>query len=113
VLLTALCVKTTVFPLSRVTVIEAGAVTASVKVAVMLIVDPALYAPSEVVDEKLLTVGRVVSMTIALLALSDPEAPRPGSVNTPVFPAESLIDPPLSTKAVVLAYSKSVEVSPV
>ena len=83
--------------------IDAAAVTASEIVAVMLIVEPALYAPSDVVDEKLVTVGRAVSITIALFALSDPEAPKPGRVNTPVFPAESLIDPPLSAKAVVLA----------
>jgi hypothetical protein len=87
VLLTALCVKTTVFPLSRLTVIEAGAVTASVKVAVMLIVDPALYAPSEVVDEKLLTVGTVVSTTIARV----PEIfPAGMVVEVMTFPATSV-----------------------
>jgi hypothetical protein len=42
VLFTALCVNTTDFPLSRVTVIEAAAVTASDKVTVMLIVAPTL-----------------------------------------------------------------------
>jgi hypothetical protein len=103
VLFTALCVRTTVFPLSNVTVIDADAVTGSEIVAVMLIVEPALYAPSDVVDEKLVIVGRDVSITIALFAPSDPEAPKPGRVKTPVFPAASLIDPPLSAKADVLA----------
>ena len=42
VLFTALCVNTTVLPLSKVTVIEAAAVTASDNVAVILIVAPTL-----------------------------------------------------------------------
>jgi hypothetical protein len=102
VLFTALCVKTTVFPLSKVTVIEATAVTASDKVAVMLTVAPTLYAPSAVEDEKLLTVGRVVSITIDLFAPRDPEAPGLGSVRTPVLPVASFMVPLLRAKAVVL-----------
>jgi hypothetical protein len=87
VLLTALFVNTTVLPLSKVTVIEAAVVTASDKVAVMLIVDPALYAPSEVVDEKLVTVGRVVSTTIARV----PEIfPAGMVVEVITFPATSV-----------------------
>jgi hypothetical protein len=42
VLFNALCVRTTILPLSRVTVIDAAAVTASESVAVILIVEPAL-----------------------------------------------------------------------
>ena len=41
-------------------------------------------------------------MTIALLALRELAAPGLGSVNTPVFPAESLIVPLFSAKADVL-----------
>jgi hypothetical protein len=86
VLLTALCVNTTVLPLSKVTVIEAAVVTASDKVAVILIVAPTLYAPSEVVDEKLLTVGTLVSTTIARV----PEIfPAGNVVEVIMFPAKS------------------------
>jgi hypothetical protein len=86
VLLTALCVNTTVLPLSNVTVIEAAVDTASDKVAVILIVEPTLYAPSEVVEEKLVTVGKVVSTTIARV----PEIfPAGIVVEVIMFPARS------------------------
>ena len=52
------CVSTTVAPVSRVTVMEAGVVTASLNVAVILIVWEALY------EENDDTVGAVVSTTV-------------------------------------------------
>ena len=58
------CVSTTVAPVSRVTVMEAGVVTASLNVAVILIVWEALYEPFVVVEENDDTVGAVVSTTV-------------------------------------------------
>jgi hypothetical protein len=98
VLFTALCERTTVFPLSRVAVIEAAAVTASERVAVILIVEPALYAPSDVVDEKLVTVGRVVSTTIARV----PE----------MFPAGTVVEVMTFPAASVGAFVRAYEVTP-
>jgi hypothetical protein len=59
-------VSTTVAPASRVTVSVFPDWIASLAVAVMLIVAFCLYEPSAVDDEKLETVGAVVSTTIAL-----------------------------------------------
>ena len=58
------CVSTTVAPVSSVTVIDAGVVTDSLIVAVMLIVAAALYEPFDVVEENDDTVGAVVSTTV-------------------------------------------------
>ena len=52
-------------------------------------------------DIELITVGITPSITIALLALSDPDALGAGSVKTALFPDKSLIIPPFSDKAVV------------
>ena len=59
-------VSSTVAPVSSVTVRVLPDWTASLIVAVILIVAAALYDPSAVEDEKLDTVGAVVSITIAL-----------------------------------------------
>ena len=59
-------VSSTVAPVSRVTVNVLPDWIASFVVAVMLIVAFCLYEPSAVDDEKLETVGAVVSITIAL-----------------------------------------------
>ena len=59
-------VSSTVAPVSSVTVKVLPDWTASLIVAVILIVAAALYDPSAVEDEKLDTVGAVVSITIAL-----------------------------------------------
>ena len=81
--------------------IDAAVVTASDNVAVMFIAAPALYEPSEVVEEKLVTVGKVVSTTIALFAPNDPVAVGDGSVNTASKFDEFLIVPPLSASELV------------
>ena len=59
-------VSSTVAPVSSVAVSVLPDWTASLIVAVILIVAAALYDPSAVEDEKLDTVGAVVSITIAL-----------------------------------------------
>ena len=46
------------------------------------------------VEETLVTVGAVVSMTIFLLKPSDPCTPAGGSVRIALFPPASLIVPP-------------------
>ena len=74
-------------------VIEAEVVTTSDKVAVIFIIAPSLYEPSAVVDEKLLTVGRVVSTVIDLFAASDPAAVGAGRVSIASVLAEFLIVP--------------------
>ena len=53
--------KSTVSPVSKVTVILAAEVTASLNVAVIFTVAPSLYEPFADVDEKLLSDGLVVS----------------------------------------------------
>ncbi len=45
--------------------------------------------------------GEVVSITIALLAPSEPVPPGETKVKIALFPVASLIDPPFSAKAVV------------
>jgi hypothetical protein len=82
-------------------VIDAAVVTASDKVAVMFIAVPALYEPSGVVEEKLVTVGGVVSTTIALFAPNDPAAAGDGSVNTASRFDEFLIVPPFRASELV------------
>ena len=57
-----LAVNVTVPPVPRVTSNVLPAITASDIVAVIFIVSPTPYEPSAVVDVKLLTVGRVVSL---------------------------------------------------
>ena len=66
-------VKTTVSPVSSVTVIEAPAATVSLSVAVMLIAAPATYVPFVLVEENEVTVGLVVS-TVILNAAVDAES---------------------------------------
>ena len=66
-------VKTTVSPVSSVTVIEAPAATVSLIVAVMLIAAPATYVPFVFVEENEVTVGLVVS-TVILNAAVDAES---------------------------------------
>jgi hypothetical protein len=83
-------------------VIDAAVVTASDKVAVMFIAAPALYEPSEVVEEKLVTVGKVVSTTIALFAPKEPVAAGDGSVNTASKFDEFLIVPLFSACELVV-----------
>jgi len=61
------CVRTTVAPVSSVTVIDAGVVTDSLIVAVMLIVAAALYEPFVVVEENDDTVGAVVSVRVTVV----------------------------------------------
>jgi len=68
------CSNRTVSPVSNVTVIVASDVTDSLSVAVMFIVVPALYEPFEVVEEKLVRVGAVVS-GVAAIALVRAEVP--------------------------------------
>ena len=46
-------------------------------------------------------VGAVVSITMSLFEPSEPVAPGEGSVSVALFPAESLIVPPLRAKEVV------------
>jgi hypothetical protein len=67
----------------------------------MLMTAPALYAPSEVVEEKLVTVGSVVSTTIALFAAKEPATLGLASVKTASKLEELLIVPLLSAKASV------------
>ena len=64
---------------------------------------PILYVPSPVDDVTLLTVGAVVSITMALLLPNEPVAPGDGSVKTALFPAASLIVPPFNANALVEA----------
>ncbi len=61
------CVRTTVAPVSSVTVIDAGVVTDSLIVAVILIATAALYEPSDVVEENDDTVGAVVSVRVTVV----------------------------------------------
>ena len=74
-------------------------VTASEKVIVTKLVTPFLRA---LVATTIVAVGRCVSMTIALLAPSEPEAPGAGRVSSTAFAAPSVIVPPLSASAAVL-----------
>ena len=85
----------------RVTVIDAAVATISDKVAVILIEAPALYEPSTVVEEKPVTVGKVVSTTIALFAPKDPVAAGDGRVNTASKLDEFLIVPPFNASELV------------
>ena len=55
--------------------------------------------PLAVVEVTLVTVGAVVSMTMFLLAPSEPRAPGVGSVRVALLVAASLIVPPLSVRA--------------
>ena len=76
--------------------------TLSEKLTAIPSVSPILYVPSNKFEDiELITVGITPSITIALLALSDPDALGAGSVKTALFPDKSLIIPPFSDKAVV------------
>ena len=67
----------------------------------MGIVSPALYPPLALVDVTDKTDGTLPSMTKALLAPNDPDAPGVGNVKSAVFPAASFIVPPFSSRAEV------------
>ena len=74
-------------------------VTIFEKVRVTELVLPTLRAAGATT---IVAVGRTVSMTIALLAPSEPEAPGAGSVSSTAVAAPSTIVPPLSASAVGL-----------
>ncbi len=86
--------------MSSVTVIDAGVVTDSLIVAVILIATAALYEPSDVVEENDDTVGAVVSIIIAL---------APAILLAPVGTVVDVITlPALSIGALVNAYDDTV-----
>ena len=62
---------------------------------------------SEVDSRSTVTAGTMPSITMFLLALSDPEAPVVGSVRAASKPIASRIVPPLAESALVLTYSRS------
>ena len=65
-----------------------------------------------VVEVTLVTVDFVVSITIALLAAKEPEAPGDERVRVAALPAASLIVPLFNDSAEVDVKSRSLEVSP-
>ena len=65
-----------------------------------------------VVEVTLVTVDFVVSITIALLAAKEPEAPGDARVRVAALPAASLIVPLFNDSAEVDVKSRSLEVSP-
>ena len=65
-----------------------------------------------VVEVTLVTVDFVVSITIALLAAKEPEAPGVGRVRVAALPAASLIVPLFNVSEVVALKSRSLDVSP-
>ena len=68
--------------------------TGSSKLAVMLIVLPAPYAPSGVADVTLAMLGPLASTAMLLECASDPGSPgRAGSVRFAAFPARSAMAP--------------------
>jgi hypothetical protein len=87
-------------------------VTFSENETCILITPPLLYEPSVVDDVTFVTVGAVVSMMIALLKFSDPDAPGVASVSVASFVARSRIVPPFSVRALVEVYARSLDVSP-
>ena len=66
----------------------------------------------EVEEVTLVTVDFVVSITIALLAAKEPEAPGVGRVRVAALPAASLIVPLFNVSEVVALKSRSLDVSP-
>ena len=66
----------------------------------------------EVEEVTLVTVDFVVSITIALLAAKEPEAPGDARVRVAALPAASLIVPLFYDSAEVDVKSRSLEVSP-
>ena len=66
----------------------------------------------EVEEVTLVTVDFVVSITIALLAAKEPEAPGDARVRVAALPAASLIVPLFNDSAEVDVKSRSLEVSP-
>ena len=90
-------------PVSRVNCGVPLTVTASVNVTVIAATSPTLRVPSEVVEVTLETVGTTPSITKALLAPREPEAPGDAKVSVAALPAKSLIVPLLSANALVLA----------
>ena len=57
---------------------------------------PDLYAPSLVDELTEETEGPILSMTISLLAHSDPSAPGLGNAKLALLPTKSFIEPPFS-----------------
>ena len=90
-------------PVSRVNCGVPLTVTASVNVTVIGMTSLILKEPSETKEVTLETVGTTPSITNALLAPRDPEAPGDAKVNVAALPAASLIVPLLSANALVLA----------
>jgi hypothetical protein len=86
-------VRTTASPVSSVAVSVLPDWTASLVVAVMLIVAPALYEPFAVDDEKLDTVGAVTSRVIVVVAVAAEAGP--------VLPAASVAPPSAKTGMIV------------
>ena len=60
---------------------------------------PSVLLPFAVLEVTFVTVGPVVSITMALFAPRELAAPGDGNVNVALLPAVSLIVPPLSVKA--------------
>ena len=67
----------------------------------MEIASPALYVPFAVLDVTFVTVPAVVSITIALFALSELAAPGVARVRVAALAATSCMVPPFSASAVV------------
>jgi hypothetical protein len=86
-------VRTTASPVSSVAVSVLPDWTASLVVAVMLIVAPTLYEPFAVDDEKLDTVGAVTSRVIVVVAVAAEAGP--------VLPAASVAPPSAKTGMIV------------
>src|SRR5258707_93283 len=64
---------------------------------------PTVYEPFAKPDVTFVTVGAVVSITIALFAPSEPAAPGDANVNVALFVAASVIVPPFRANEVVVA----------
>ena len=62
---------------------------------------PTFNVPSEVVEVTLVTVGTSPSITNALFAPKEPEAPGDAKVNVAAFPAASFIVPLFNAKELV------------
>ena len=81
----------------------------SERVKVTVVVSPFANAAAPAV---IAIVGTVVSITIALLAAKEPEAPGDARVRVAALPAASLIVPLFNDSAEVEVKSRSLEVSP-
>ena len=88
-------------PVSRVNCGVPLTVTASVNVTVIAATSPIFNVPSEVVEVTLETVGTTPSITNALLAPRDPEAPGDAKVKVALFPVASFIVPLFKARELV------------